>query len=1180
MAGRDNNDDMPIAVQRALAREQRLASRPTQKELELAGRVAATHRSYAKAQSEANASNLDTLENRRSEYQSAQDRLQTYAMQQETLQSSRLRSAVYTATSPASINTDVAQFRSMRDVQREAYNLANRRGFDPERGLSRAARGLSAIHERMAMVAEDTDMPRVEREQELAELAKRAQRFTQRRATYEVAGQVMHRQGRDEEGIMRRAERAIGQYQRTATGVGIAENVAAGQYGTYKDLQLRQMEVGGQLQKAQADLAALTSQEVKKRKELLRTIDALTSETDKNAQVMAEMNRQGKTGGGGGGAMITRGMGALGQGLQMAGAVGHTYYDYSRFKNVGSELSLLDMRVGYAQLANRQYQDARAMGQGDMAAMMRIMGGAYGSAALTGSSLKQKEAEALTGGMWGTGVGAAGKIISGAAGGAVIGSAVPLLGTAAGIVGGGLAAGASSLGDIGGIAKTSLSLEKRIPQSQVDIEAQNKALQLFTEMNAPQAQQVQAYRDTVMSYAEALRGVGEGAFSIPQAGREDMINAPAPNMPGATGMRPLLKGNVQQSSIYGGAGARITEGYGKRIHPITGKPDDHRAIDVGAGGAQLAAPFSGTLRWYTSKAGGVTASITNEAGDFTIKAAHLSQMNISGLRQGQDYRVAAGEIFGTEGSTGASTGTHTHWSALKKGSGMFGFSSVDPREYLGEFNAMKTRGGVGSIAGDSGVSIARGGGRFEDTLNAAMSMRAAIASLGVGDQEGIQTFSGLKRAMGVNIGQPGGPGFSFAGTEAMMRAGQWSARGYLESPQQYAEMMGKMTNVGGGVKDLEGALKAAVIAGLDSSKNIEQMVSGIVNISAKAAITGMSVAPGATSAMMGVTAALDRAGIDKNLQVGAAQQVIQGMNQAGGGFDYDLQSIYGMQNAARSGIRDPKRAALYAGTSVTDFKAIEAAYKSGDMSGARRLAEQHGFEDKITGDSKATLDFLQQGIRGRKGAELIGTGAPIHSPKAWKAYEDAMRDGKPVPEWATKELGLGTAVAARGGMSVIGIQGYIGDSQYDPSRVQEAGDRVNKVQRTVTGSQAGGTVGGVGAAKAAPAEQAVFESEAGKKLAGDIKSLGPILQKAVEEIDWSKMAENASDAAAKLDTPIGNLGGTVSSLNTVLGQTVSRMENLVKAMDAKGIKGSNDPISKDATTQLDVLRRSREKVQP
>ena len=117
---------------------------------------------------------------------------------------------------------------------------------------------------------------------------------------------------------------------------------------------------------------------------------------------------------------------------------------------------------------------------------------------------------------------------------------------------------------------------------------------------------------------------------------------------------------------------RITSGFGYRIHPIFKTKRFHAGIDIAAptGTAVKAAAsgevlYAGWLRGY-----GKVIIILHRGGMATVYA-HLRDIVV---REGQ--RVAQGEIIGSVGSTGWSTGPHLYFEVRIDG------RAVNPLKYL------------------------------------------------------------------------------------------------------------------------------------------------------------------------------------------------------------------------------------------------------------------------------------------------------------------------------------------------------------------------------------------------------------------------------------------------------------------------------------------------------------------
>ena len=119
------------------------------------------------------------------------------------------------------------------------------------------------------------------------------------------------------------------------------------------------------------------------------------------------------------------------------------------------------------------------------------------------------------------------------------------------------------------------------------------------------------------------------------------------------------------------AGARISSGYGPRLHPLLGYSKMHRGIDFAL---PRGAPVHAVADGVVVEAGrrgayGNYVRIRHDARTETAYA-HLSAF-AEHLRRGA--RVRRGQAIGTVGSTGRSTGAHLHYEVLFDG------RRVDPR---------------------------------------------------------------------------------------------------------------------------------------------------------------------------------------------------------------------------------------------------------------------------------------------------------------------------------------------------------------------------------------------------------------------------------------------------------------------------------------------------------------------
>ena len=104
-------------------------------------------------------------------------------------------------------------------------------------------------------------------------------------------------------------------------------------------------------------------------------------------------------------------------------------------------------------------------------------------------------------------------------------------------------------------------------------------------------------------------------------------------------------------------GLRLSSGFGMRKHPVTGKNRMHKGLDfAGPSGTPVMAAAAGRVI-YAARKGSYGNLIELDHGNgVTTRYAHLRDIEVS-----KGDAVDMGELIGTVGSTGASTGPHLHW---------------------------------------------------------------------------------------------------------------------------------------------------------------------------------------------------------------------------------------------------------------------------------------------------------------------------------------------------------------------------------------------------------------------------------------------------------------------------------------------------------------------------------------
>ena len=112
-------------------------------------------------------------------------------------------------------------------------------------------------------------------------------------------------------------------------------------------------------------------------------------------------------------------------------------------------------------------------------------------------------------------------------------------------------------------------------------------------------------------------------------------------------------------------GARISSGYGRRTHPISGYSHIHRGLDFAAPkNTPIIAAGSGTIELVGWHGGYGNCIIIRHANEYKTLYAHMNAF-ASSMRKGRHVRQ--GEIIGYVGTTGVSTGYHLHYEVMFRG---------------------------------------------------------------------------------------------------------------------------------------------------------------------------------------------------------------------------------------------------------------------------------------------------------------------------------------------------------------------------------------------------------------------------------------------------------------------------------------------------------------------------------
>lgn len=128
-------------------------------------------------------------------------------------------------------------------------------------------------------------------------------------------------------------------------------------------------------------------------------------------------------------------------------------------------------------------------------------------------------------------------------------------------------------------------------------------------------------------------------------------------------------------------GSRVSARWGPMRSPFTGEVVHHRGIDlVGRAGAQVHAAGDGLVEAATAEySGGAdhgTVVVLDHGGGIKTFYSHLGSLAV---QEGQ--RVSQGDVLGTQGVTGKTTGPHLHFEVWENG------EYVDPALYVAEWRS-------------------------------------------------------------------------------------------------------------------------------------------------------------------------------------------------------------------------------------------------------------------------------------------------------------------------------------------------------------------------------------------------------------------------------------------------------------------------------------------------------------
>lgn len=117
---------------------------------------------------------------------------------------------------------------------------------------------------------------------------------------------------------------------------------------------------------------------------------------------------------------------------------------------------------------------------------------------------------------------------------------------------------------------------------------------------------------------------------------------------------------------------RITSAYGRRVNPISGREEFHRAIDLSAPkGTPILATADGIVSFSGWNGGGGNVIVIEHGHGYSTYYAH-NERNAVQVEQ----LVKRGDLIGYAGATGRATGSHVHYEIWKND------RAVNPKKYI------------------------------------------------------------------------------------------------------------------------------------------------------------------------------------------------------------------------------------------------------------------------------------------------------------------------------------------------------------------------------------------------------------------------------------------------------------------------------------------------------------------
>jgi cell wall-associated NlpC family hydrolase len=459
------------------------------------------------------------------------------------------------------------------------------------------------------------------------------------------------------------------------------------------------------------------------------------------------------------------------------------------------------------------------------------------------------------------------------------------------------------------------------------------------------------------------------------------------------------------------------------------------------------------------------------------------------------------------------------------------------------------QGGPGGTGGARSFAITtrQGGGDRENMMSmlASQAGRQRLANVGLTDKDVAQTVGAGRTALGKQMG-----------FEDLEQMGQLRGIGMLESTQQGMQMRGQLSSVGVGREGFAQMLREAVAGGMDSSKNIGQMVQATTQLSASSAMAGRSTA--AQTASM-LAAGAQGSGLDPNMAIGAAANAMDAMMgiTTDTGINLDTLPRMAAVNKRFTDADNITRTAITSLSAPAARKIMEG-YKESQEAGQAAAAEYGVYGEGTKGiSSMEDAQFAFKEAQRQTLRQMTGS----FMDKRSSALVDKIVN---TDDFSEKDLSLEERNMMNAWMrmnrrtSNVSLGAMIGMVKGDPA--------ASGALPTAPGGIAGA---GEDVTSGAPAMRDAKVLNDGldrfESALGGIGNLGETLKAVAKNMNVSDLAKSTSQAANDMKVVSGTFSTNLQGLNNTIANFKTSLDGLINKMSGSssgGLSPNNDGMKK------------------